>query len=84
MGGDSNPRYLAVNTLSRRAQSTTLPPILSPRLAVALKTNAPDFAERNSAAKTPGSKRDIGWPVESEETNEGLLRRAVPLGMPKV
>ena len=28
MGGDSNPRYLAVNTLSRRAQSTTLPPIL--------------------------------------------------------
>ena len=27
MGGDSNPRYLAVNTLSRRAQSTTLPPI---------------------------------------------------------
>jgi hypothetical protein len=28
MGGDSNPRYLAVNTLSRRAHSTTLPPIL--------------------------------------------------------
>ena len=27
MGGDSNPRYLSVNTLSRRAQSTTLPPI---------------------------------------------------------
>src|SRR5882757_4554644 len=32
MGGDSNPRYLAVNTLSRRAQSTTLPPILCARL----------------------------------------------------
>ena len=28
MGGDSNPRYLSVHTLSRRAQSTTLPPIL--------------------------------------------------------
>src|ERR1700761_7549502 len=28
MGGDSNPRYLSVNTLSRRAHSTTLPPIL--------------------------------------------------------
>jgi hypothetical protein len=28
MGGDSNPRYLAVNTLSKRAHSTTLPPIL--------------------------------------------------------
>ena len=27
MGGDSNPRYLSVHTLSRRAQSTTLPPI---------------------------------------------------------
>jgi hypothetical protein len=27
-GGDSNPRYLAVYTLSRRAQSTTLPPLL--------------------------------------------------------
>ena len=27
MGRDSNPRYLAVYTLSRRAQSTTLPPI---------------------------------------------------------
>jgi hypothetical protein len=28
MGRDSNPRYLAVHTLSRRAQSTTLSPIL--------------------------------------------------------
>ena len=28
MGRDSNPRYLAVHTLSRRAQSTTLAPIL--------------------------------------------------------
>jgi hypothetical protein len=27
MGRDSNPRYLAVHTLSRRAQSTTLAPI---------------------------------------------------------
>ena len=27
MGRDSNPRYLSVNTLSRRARSTTLPPI---------------------------------------------------------
>jgi hypothetical protein len=27
MGRDSNPRYLAVNTLSKRAHSTTLPPI---------------------------------------------------------
>ena len=43
MGGDSNPRYLAVNTLSRRAQSTTLPPILSPRLAGAWKNQRPGF-----------------------------------------
>jgi hypothetical protein len=27
MGRDSNPRYLAVHTLSRRAQSTALAPI---------------------------------------------------------
>ena len=27
MGRDSNPRYLTVHTLSRRAQSTTLAPI---------------------------------------------------------
>ncbi len=26
--GDSNPRYVAVNTLSRRARSATLPPLL--------------------------------------------------------
>jgi hypothetical protein len=28
MGRDSNPRYLSVHTLSRRAQSTALAPIL--------------------------------------------------------
>src|SRR5207248_909892 len=33
MGRDSNPRYLSVNTLSRRARSTTLPPIQGLRSA---------------------------------------------------
>ena len=32
MGRDSNPRYLAVHTLSRRAQSTALAPIQQARL----------------------------------------------------
>jgi hypothetical protein len=31
MGGDSNPRYLSVHTLSRRAQSTALSPIQGSR-----------------------------------------------------
>ena len=47
------------------------------------KTNAPDFAERNSAAKTPGSKRDVGSRVESLES-AGPLRRAVPPVVSKV
>src|SRR5436853_4608966 len=34
MGRDSNPRYLSVHTLSRRAQSTTLSPILRERSTI--------------------------------------------------
>ena len=56
MGGDSNPRYLAVNTLSRRARSTTLPPIqgFTPRVRRA----------RNTTGKPTPRKCDVpGFPA---------------------
>ena len=31
--GDSNPRYVSVNTLSKRARSATLPPLLINKMA---------------------------------------------------
>ena len=51
MGGDSNPRYLSVNTLSRRARSTTLPPILCFEFRFRVS--------RNTAANGDWRKRDV-------------------------
>ena len=58
MGGDSNPRYLAVNTLSRRAQSTTLPPILRLMSSGRLMTPAGKCG-RHSGVKMAGIKSDV-------------------------
>jgi hypothetical protein len=47
MGRDSNPRYLSVHTLSRRAQSTALAPILQKvRLWIQMQAGANEIAER--------------------------------------
>ena len=78
MGGDSNPRYLAVNTLSRRAQSTTLPPIHQPRASGARKKPAPRISrERNSAAKMPHGKSDVsGGRVKRTSTLQPSIFRS--------
>ena len=74
MGGDSNPRYLAVNTLSRRAQSTTLPPILDPRLAGACKTTPPISRSGIVARKRRSSKGDVRF-AEKRSAMAALLRK---------
>jgi hypothetical protein len=52
MGRDSNPRYLSVHTLSRRAQSTALAPILQ-KVGFWIR-----MGERaNEIAETPTVKR---------------------------
>jgi hypothetical protein len=48
MGGDSNPWYLAVHTLSRRAQSTALSPIL-PSTSVAAVYDCRTYRRTNNA-----------------------------------
>ncbi len=83
MGGDSNPRYLAVNTLSRRAQSTTLPPIHVSRASGAGEKPAPRiWRERHSAAKTPRSKRDVAlWQKRALCYTARMKRAFAPLLM---
>jgi hypothetical protein len=49
MGRDSNPRYLSVHTLSRRAQSTALAPILQKvGLWIRMEEGANEIAERRT------------------------------------
>jgi hypothetical protein len=62
MGRDSNPRYLSVHTLSRRAQSTALAPILRKlRFWIQIGSHANEFAEAaaNSEPRTPISQDSL-------------------------
>jgi hypothetical protein len=48
MGRDSNPRYLSVHTLSRRAQSTALAPILKRvRFWIQMEACANEIADKD-------------------------------------
>jgi hypothetical protein len=61
MGRDSNPRYLAVHTLSRRAQSTTLAPIRSePTILVSIDGGCNPFVTPVSPGQRQNRFFDLG------------------------
>jgi hypothetical protein len=62
MGRDSNPRYLSVHTLSRRAQSTALAPIqdepeIFRRLPSSFKGFSKGSCPSSKIDRSPGSKQ---------------------------
>ena len=72
MGRDSNPRYLAVHTLSRRAQSTALAPILG----------APDFGTSNRSFQpksiTPLLRAEPGLSSSSRPDRSTIKKTIMP------
>ena len=80
MGRDSNPRYLAVHTLSRRAQSTALAPIRNePTILVSIHRSCNPFV--TPGRFDPRSKRCVDriggepqWKCAAVEFRKGLLR----------
>src|SRR5260221_9746854 len=66
MGRDSNPRYLSVHTLSRRAQSTALAPILQKvGLWIRMGERANEIAERQPS-NAPDHSFFLVWFTDSE------------------
>ena len=71
MGRDSNPRYLSVHTLSRRAQSTALAPILQKvGLWIRMGEGANEIAER----RTPTPPITLSFGFDLPTTKAGRVQ----------
>src|SRR4030095_6710436 len=62
MGGDSNPRCLSAHTLSRRAQSTTLSPILS---GLIVRGSKVDY-EHDEELQSQSTEQFCEWQLNSD------------------
>ena len=69
MGGDSNPRCLSAHTLSRRAQSTTLSPILKILLNFSLgqdRGNRNSVDQRKRPLQLQPAEQFVEWQLNAD------------------